>query len=361
MDGKNSDDGERFDTLIAQLPAAIWCTDHELRFTSVIGGALDSLGLTPARVVGIRLHDFLGTEDEQHVAIKAHRDALAGQARKYEIMWVDRWYETYVQPLRAAGGVITGALGMAIDMTARRRAADEQSQREQGLRRQHKLEAIGQLASGLAHEINNPLQSIINFAQLIQSRSKDEVVREYADGISHEVQSLASIVRNLRCLVHQKADLPVELRLHEIVGGTVSLFAAWMRKEGIRLELNVPADLRAAWGNAYGVQQVLINLLMAARDGLARLPPNDPLPKRIAISTAVIEREGRPLLRLTVEHRHPRPSSRTPAGDDSSAVHELGIAISHEIAHFNAGELLVEALSDQQRAYHLVLPLASEQ
>lgn len=359
MDGKNSDENARFRALADQLPAAVWSSDADLYVTSCNGGALAAAGRRQDELIGMSLYALLDTDDRDHVAIRAHRRALAGESGKYEWKWSNRWYETYVEPFRGPDGEIVGTLGMAIDITARKVAEDERASLQQRLRHEHKLEAISQLARGLAHEINNPLQSIINFAQLIRSRSKDATVREYSDGISQEVQSLATIVRNLQCLVHQKADLPVELRLNELVQGTASLFATLLREDKIRLDIRMPEDLRPAWGNAYGVQQVLINLLMAAREGLLNTPKSDAASRGVTITGSIVAHQGSSALRMTIEHAHrpvAAPINADPIADDA----ELAISLSREIAHCNAGELLVE-LASQRRAFHLLLPLASEQ
>jgi PAS domain S-box-containing protein len=367
MSPEDADIGPQLRALAEQLPAVIWTTDRDLRFTSGSGGGLVTLGLRREELIGVSLYEHFGASDDQHTPIKEHRRALAGLSNKYEFLWADRRFETRVEPFRDARGQVIGTIGMAIDTTTRKAAEDAHGLHESRTRRQDKLEAIAQLASGLAHEINNPLQSIINFAQLIHSRSNDANVREYAGGISHEVQRLAHIVRNLQCLVHQKGELPVELRLCDVVESTISLFATLMRDEGIELDIQVPSDLPAAWGNAYGVQQVLINLLTTAREALGEAPQTDHVPKLIRIDGASVQREGQGFVRLTVGHVHAPNKTHRPAPIPASRPYkpsldaDLGLTISHEIAQYNAGELSVEAGSDDARLLHLLLPLASEQ
>jgi PAS domain S-box-containing protein len=352
-------------SLVDQLPVALWSTDTSLRFTSGRGGGLAALGLRPDQLKGVSLHDFFGTRDEDQPAIRAHRGAVAGSSSKYELHWAGRWYETYVEPFRDAAGNIIGALAMAIDTTARNQAEEAQRSLLAKLRQQHKLEAIGQLARGLAHEINNPLQAISNFAHLIQGRADDTPLRDYSQGIAIEVQRLAAIVRNLQCLVHQKGDLPVELKLCDMVEGTLSLFATLLHDEGIQLEVAVPDELPAAWGNAYGIQQIFINLLTTARDALGRLPQTDIDPKRIRVGAALVDLDAHRFVRLSVEHRHLVGEACDAAGEPSSspdhAAAELGLTLSHEIANYNAGRLNVEIGPDDTRSMQLFLPLASEQ
>ena len=228
------------------------------------------------------LYEFFQTTDRSTPAIDAHLRALAGESVKYETELRGRIYENNVEPFRDASGVVIGAVGMAIDVTMREQAFSARAVLQDKLREQYRLESIGKLASGLAHEINNPLQSILNFAQLIRARSGGGPIREYAEEIGHEVRRLSDIMRNLQSLVHQEGQLPIEIRLSDLVERTLSLFRAALRKESIEIEMDMPADLPVAWGRAHGIQQVLINLLTGAREALNARYPLHHADKRIA-------------------------------------------------------------------------------
>ena len=180
-----------------------------------------------------------------------------------------------------------GAVGMAIDVTAREQAQAARAVLQEKLREQYRLESIGKLASGLAHEINNPLQSILNFAQLIRARAETENVREYAEEIALEVRRLSDIMRNLQSLVHQQGQLPFEIRLDDLVERTLSLFRAALHKERHRARRSTcRSTCRLAWGKAHGIQQVLINLLTGAREALNARFPLRHADKRIDVHAA---------------------------------------------------------------------------
>jgi PAS domain S-box-containing protein len=107
--------------LVAQLPALLWTTDTELRFTSSDGMGLGGLGLTPGEVVGRTLYEYFGTTDRAHEAIANHLRALEGEQVAFEFDFADRWFITHVLPLRAADGRIVGTLGLAVDVTESKR------------------------------------------------------------------------------------------------------------------------------------------------------------------------------------------------------------------------------------------------
>jgi PAS domain S-box-containing protein len=369
MDSTERQRDARIRALTEQLPAVVWSVDTELRFTSSSGGGLSALGLARDQLVGTTLYEFHGTRDPESPPIKAHLRALQGESTKYENDWKGRIYEAYAEPFRDERNVVIGAVGMAIDVTSREQAQAARAVLQEKLREQYRLEWIGKLASGLAHEINNPLQSILNFAQLIRARTEALNVREYAEEIAHEVRRLSDIMRNLQSLVHQEDHLPFEIRIDDLVERTLSLFRAALGKEGIELVIEMPNDLPQAWGRAHGIQQVLINLLTGARDALNARYPVRHADKRIVVRGSVVASSERRWLRLSVEDHGVaipetvlgqvfEPFSVVSGRDQGSG---LRLAISHGIARENAGRLSVESDGEHGTRFHLDLPIASEQ
>ena len=107
----------RLQVMLEQIPAVVWTTDRELRFTSSVGAGLVDLDLKPGEAVGQSLYDFFATEDESFAALAAHRAALDGESVSYEQEWGGQRYRAGVEPLRDATGAVVGALGVALDVT----------------------------------------------------------------------------------------------------------------------------------------------------------------------------------------------------------------------------------------------------
>jgi C4-dicarboxylate-specific signal transduction histidine kinase len=229
---------------------------------------------------------------------------------------------------------------------------------------------MGSLASGLAHEINNPIQSILNYAHLIRRRSKDPELHECADEITHEAQRVASIVRNLQSFVQDREELPMPVRLGELVERTCQLFGAALYKEGIAVDSTQLAELPEVVCRPRAVEQILVNLLMGARDALNDRYPGGSSQNRVVIRAvlAAASEVSSSTLRQTVE------DSGTPIADrDVSRVFEpfaalpgrdqgagLGLAVSYDIARANGGTLAVERVGEECTRFHLELPLDSE-
>lgn len=112
----------RLRLVLEQLPAIVWTTDADLRLTSSTGAGLAAIGLLPGEVVGMPLAAFLRTEDPSHPSIAAHRRALGGEPVSYDQEWVGRAFQVHLEPLRTPEGEISGVIGLALDVTERRRA-----------------------------------------------------------------------------------------------------------------------------------------------------------------------------------------------------------------------------------------------
>ncbi|MBD3299528.1 MAG: PAS domain S-box protein [candidate division Zixibacteria bacterium] len=121
--------------IVEQLPAVLWTTDRELRFTSSFGAGLVRLGLKPGQVVGMSLHEFFQTDDPEYIVLAAHRRVLAGESVSFEVEWLGNSYDVHVEPLRNEADEIVGCIGVAQDVTLRCRA-------EHALRQRIETEAL---------------------------------------------------------------------------------------------------------------------------------------------------------------------------------------------------------------------------
>lgn len=117
---------EEIRLLLERVPAIVWTTDDQLRFTSLHGGTMQRLGLESADVLGRLVHEFFADDPAVGETFqRKHRDALLGAAHAFDINW-RRWtFETQIAPIRGTSDSVTGTIGVAIDVTSHRRERAE--------------------------------------------------------------------------------------------------------------------------------------------------------------------------------------------------------------------------------------------
>jgi len=111
----------RLHLLINQVPAVLWTTDNALRFTSLQGAGLKAFGLKPDHLLGLSLPDYFQAIGQESVT-GGHQRALQGEPSTYEHEWEGRTLHSHVESLLTADGTITGTIGIALDITERKRA-----------------------------------------------------------------------------------------------------------------------------------------------------------------------------------------------------------------------------------------------
>lgn len=258
---------------------------------------------------------------------------------------------------------LRGVEGTDLRQRARDRAL---FQSQTDARQQQRLEAIGTLASGVAHEINNPVQSIMNYALLIERRSATPEVVKYAREILHESQRVAAIVRGLLSFARQEGGPYTEVAVGELVSGTLSLLSVMLRKDGVQIEASDIEDGPAVRCHPQQIQQVLMNLLANARESLNERYPGQHEAKRIVLHSRSWLRDGERFVRLTVEdfgvgiapgllEKIFDPFFTTKAQGQAAG---LGLAISHGIVVEHGGMISVESDLVSTR-FHVDLPAAS--
>ena len=256
----------RLALMIERMPAVLWTTDKELRYTSSMGAGLDSLGVKSGGLTGKTLTEYFDTNDPQHPSISAHWRALAGESLTYELHWQKRIFESHVRPLRGTDGEIIGVIGVALDITDRKQLADQ-------LRQSQKLQAVGELAGGVAHDFNNLLMVVKGHAEMLLDRlpaasaDRQSPARQNVEQIQQAAERAAALTRQLLAFSRMQVLQPRVLDLNEVVAGMIQMVS---RVIGANIELAfLPgANLGRVKADPSQIEQVALNLVVNARDAM---------------------------------------------------------------------------------------------
>src|SRR5262249_15160655 len=156
--------------VLEHVPGYCYTVNRELVFTSSAGKGLEPLGLAPGQVIGMNLRDLWGTRDDTYEPLVCHLKALAGLSATYQDVCLGRSIEYLIRPLRDAENAIIGAIGVGFDVTEREHSRLEHEKLIAQLRQAQKMEAIGRLAGGVAHDFNNFLTCIMGNLSLLEAQ-----------------------------------------------------------------------------------------------------------------------------------------------------------------------------------------------
>jgi PAS domain S-box-containing protein len=252
----------RLGMMIEKMPAVLWTTDKDLKFTSSVGAGLEHLGLRTNQLAGLTIHEYFHSEDPEFPPVAAHRKALAGENVTFEMDWQKRSLEAHVQPMRDSEGEVIGVIGVALDITDRKQLADQ-------LRQSQKMLAIGQLAGGVAHDFNNLLMVVKGHAEMLLGRLPEASrLRNNAEQIDKATDRAASLTRQLLAFSRMQVLRPRVLDLNEVVGGMTKMFSRVIG-EDIEMVFVPGAKLGRVKADPGQIEQVLLNLVVNARDAMA--------------------------------------------------------------------------------------------
>ncbi len=344
----------RYERLVDTAADAIFSVDREGRFTSVNRTVEFAIGKPKEQLLGTPYKDHLYPETLE-VADALFADMVAGKRGRAELEYTmpgggERRIGSITTSPIIEDGVVTGAVGIMRDITGERRLTEQLVQRE-------KLAAIGQLVSGVAHELNNPLAGIMAFAQLLHATSPmQEDQRDAVETIHREARRAAKIVSNLLFFARQRDPERGCTDLNQVMRDTLEMRRYVLRTQQVEVVTDLEASLPTTWADSFQLQQVILNLITNAEHALATVKG----PKRITLSTRLVDGK----LEASVSDNGPgippeqldqlfNPFFTTKAVGEGTG---LGLSISDGIARQHGGEIRVESRPGAGARFTLVLP-----
>ncbi len=246
---------------------------------------------------------------------------------------------------------------------------------EAHLRSQQKLEAIGVLASGVAHEINNPINGVLNWGQVIFDTAQDkdldcnenrDSILKYSSEIIKESNRIASIVTNLLQLSRTENKRFTYCDIEELINKLLSLITNILRHDQIEIEVNIDKALPKIECREQELQQVILNLLVNAKDALNAKYEGFHKDKTIFISaTKTNYLNNEQGIKITIEDHgkgipeHIQNKIFDPFFTTKSRAEGtgLGLSISYGIIKEHNGVLSFETKEGEYTKFNIDLPL----
>jgi PAS domain S-box-containing protein len=314
--------------------------------------------------------DAVAEEDRDRVIADLNRRAAGDPAEprfpEFRVVRPDgsvRWVSARMFPIQNERGEVYRIAGICEDITERKRGEQMARQHEAELAHAWRISAMGEMTAGLAHELNQPLFSIMAYAEACRIRMQsgranpDEVVQDLCR-ITAAAERAGSIIRRLKNFIRKREPKRSTFDVNTLIAEVMPFVEAQARERKVRVRLKAGSDMPTALGDSILVQQVILNLARNAIEAMEGVRAED---RRLIIQA---RRAGRDEVEVVVRdngsgmsdelmHRLFEPFFTTkPAGLG------LGLSISHSIIEANGGHLAAERNADRGMTFRFTLPVS---
>jgi PAS domain S-box-containing protein len=241
----------------------------------------------------------------------------------------------------------------------------EQRQAEAEVIRAGHLASLGELAAGVAHEINNPINGIINYAQLLTNMSEPgSETGGISSKIIKESDRIAAIVKSLLSFARDRKEQRQPVRISDVLFNTLALTETQIRKDGIKLMFKVHENMSRIIVQQQQIEQVLLNIISNARYALNQKFPETHEHKVLHITGEEITVDDLPYVRISFYdsgtgipadkiEKVMNPFFSTKPADQGTG---LGLSISHSIVTNHGGRLTIDSVEGKFTRIVIDLP-----
>lgn len=328
------------------------------------------LGRSPEALTGLRLSEVINIYgDDKSFSILS--PILDGRILGEMDLNIETASGTY-HPVSITSGFLGMdderlALVILRDRSERDRLERDKEVMQRQLFQKSKLASIGELSAGVAHEINNPLNCILNFAQLLKDESLDldPAARQMVSGIIDEGDRMTKIVRNLLTFARRDSHETSRIDVAETVNNSMSLFGKQLEHDGIKVELDLDSCLPAVIGDGPKLRQVIVNMISNARNALRQKPGDD---KLFRITAKMAGNRSAPMIRMAFYDNgigikeedvdkvfDPFFTTRRDSGGTG-----LGLSLAFGIAHEFGGNISVTSEEGHYTVFSVDIPCAAQ-
>jgi len=264
---------EKFSRVFHSSPNAIFITSvKDRKFIEVNESFTRFTGYTREETIGHSAVELnLWVSEEEH---KRWKDKLQGRSKIYNDEFHSRMKSGEIRIGMTSSEIISIGgepcrIGVTTDITERRKAEGEEKRLQQELYRAQRLAAVGELAAGVAHEINNPLTGVLGFAQRLMRKSTSAELSRDLEIIHGEAQRAAKIVQSLLTFARRREPKKEYANINDIVQKTLELRDYALQTSNIEVTTSLAPSLPQIMVDFHQIQEVFLNIILNAEQAMS--------------------------------------------------------------------------------------------
>ncbi len=278
-----------------------------------------------------------------------------------------RWVEISISPVHVSDSQNSHVVGVVHDITEKVNAEEEIRRHNAELAHFLRLTAMGELVAGLAHEVNQPLYAISNYAGTCENllKSPEGVdkpsLQQCVSRIGQQARRAAEIIRRLRNFVSRTAPKAESAEIKDLLGDSIALLTPLLEEKAIEISLEMEPSTPSVFVDRIQIEQVLINLITNAIDAI----DDNNAERIIEIKTCLVETKQEPMVQVSVRDY----GVGLPPGFDVFEAFQstkekgmgMGLSISRTIVESHGGKIWVESGSARGTIFFFTLPTSLQQ
>jgi signal transduction histidine kinase len=270
------------------------------------------------------------------------------------------WIEVTATAEPAAAGAGLRVEALLRDVSERRRLDDRSRDLQTELQQAEKMAALGHTISGVAHELNNPLATILSWAERLSELPLDEKTRRGLGIILGEAERSARIVRNLLTFARKRQSTRAMIDVNQIVRETVALRSYEQRVSNITLIEALASGLPPVFADGHQIKQVLLNLVINAEQAMLSAHGRGAL----VVRTWHDQEEGSVVLEVNDDGPGVPDEVQTRVFDPFFTTKEvgkgtgLGLSVAYALVHEHGGRITVRSAPGEGASFFVALPVS---
>jgi PAS domain S-box-containing protein len=351
--------------IIETIPSMLWSVSPTGETTHLSQRFLDYFGVRFEELINRGWHSFIHPEDREETVKSFARAISSGESYRaiHRLRRADgeyRWYNSMGEPLRDPQGKIMQWYGLSVDIDDRKRAEDHLRDTRIKLAKASRLTTVAELAGSIAHELNQPLTSILANAQaakrwLIAAPPNVTEVNSSIERTIRDARAADETMQHIRALFKRESFVKKDVKIPDILNEVVRIVQEDPKKRAVPVECHFDESLPAIPVDQIQVQQVFINLIVnaiEASEGQQVAP--------LVTLRAVVTDSDRMLIQVI--DNGPGVHDRERIFDAFMTTKEkgmgIGLAVSRSIVEAHGGRLWAENNKAGGAIFNVALPLS---
>lgn len=363
---------QQHELILDSVADGIYGVDLLGNTTFVNRAAVEITGWQEADLIGLNQHEILhhthadGTPHSQAdcPVYQAFRDNQPRHVSD-DLFWRKDGSSFFVEytstPIRDVSGKTLGSVVVFRDITKRKQAEDETRQHQNELARVARLSTLGEMASGIAHELNQPLTAIATNAhasiRMLESGSQNkQVCADVMDRIASQAERAGEIIRQLRRMVQKEPLESAEVDINDLVRSVEVLIRPEIRRADVVVKLDLDPEVPRVDVQRIQIEQVILNLARNAIEAMGNMPASD---RELLILTGLRDKQVLVTVRDTGPGLNPdiMDTLFAPFVTSKREGMGLGLSISYGIIDAHGGRLSTVTPADGGAEFQFTLPL----